>query len=151
MENENCVIVDGTLTTSSPMNKIVLDIETYLMPKPIDMGNKVVTFKKLAPRSKVETKIGLFEEDGEKFYVVFDTKHGDMEFSSIEALSEYLTPTNGGRRSKEDAMINSIVRYKSGFNWVTDNDPVELDYIRWEDREDGSFHGTYVICSPIKP
>lgn len=74
--------------------------------------------------TNVTTRIsmGLFEEDGEKFYVVFDPVHGDMEFGSVEAFSSYIT---------SDVMT----WFHGSFEWVTDNEPVELHGFEWLEPE----------------
>lgn len=80
-------------------------------------------------------EIGLFSQDEEEFYVLFDSVNGDMEFSSAEGLGKYIN-------SKE---------FKVGsFEWVTDNDPIELDYIQWYETDAGKIIGNHVII-PAAP
>lgn len=80
-------------------------------------------------------EIGFFSQDEEEFYVLFDSVNGDMEFSSAEGLGKYIN-------SKE---------FKVGsFEWVTDNDPIELDCIQWYETDAGKIIGNHVII-PAAP
>lgn len=111
----------GILSIKSTKSMLGLSSAMRLMAKPLP-----------------EYELGFFSQDGEDFYILFDSENGDMEFSSKEALRAFL-------KSKQ---------FKTGsFEWVTDNEPVELDCIEWfNGDEDEKIIGRFVlILGPDSP
>lgn len=68
--------------------------------------------------NKSDVYLGVVEIDGESVYCVFNGDEIVMEFTSLDVFVRHLL---------------SIYVHVDRLLWVTDNDPVELDFINWYD------------------
>lgn len=70
------------------------------------------------PMDVATVDVGMYEDETETFYVIFDKANGDMEFTSVDAFKKALLEA-----------LNSEPGAK--LLWVSDNDPPEFDDIVW--------------------
>lgn len=110
-------------TNNNTPSKVLLPLIRKIVPNIIAQDLVGVQ-----PMDVITVDVGMYEDETETFYVIFDKTNGDMELSSIDVFEKALLDT-----------LKSHLNIK--LSWVSDNDPPEFTTVVWYNGFGGEIFG----------